>query len=203
MNDICNIYSSGFYEPSMIGAQACLNTLHLLLTHHHPSLVIHLSSIIHLPLPLIILPWFLCLYINILPTETVYRVWDVLFLEQHPPYLLLFSLTLLQFCEDGLLKCTDFDGILTVFSQRLSSLVDADALIDAVYEVAGRAGEKEGIARLIKCQMQVLKLNGLYGWWMMDDGWWMMDDGLWMTDDRWWMMDDGWRGWRGWWDSVW
>lgn len=74
VEEIC----SNYYLPSFIGVRSDNLVFQALLSHYYPKLFAKIKSTDTLLEP-IIMPWFLCLYINALPDIAVCRVWDCIF----------------------------------------------------------------------------------------------------------------------------
>ena len=74
VEDIC----SNYYLPTFIGVRTDNIVLQALLAHYSPKLFAHFKATDTILEP-IIMPWFLCLYINALPNYAVCRVWDCIF----------------------------------------------------------------------------------------------------------------------------
>lgn len=74
VEDIC----ANYYIPSLIGVRADNLAFQALLAFYSPELYATFKSTDTLLEP-IVMPWFLCLYINALPPFAVCRVWDCLF----------------------------------------------------------------------------------------------------------------------------
>lgn len=74
VEDIC----SNYYLPTFIGVRSDNLVLQALLAHYSPKLFAKFKATDTILEP-IIMPWFLCLYINALPNYAVCRVWDCIF----------------------------------------------------------------------------------------------------------------------------
>mmetsp|Transcript_12339 Transcript_12339/g.18504 ORF Transcript_12339/g.18504 Transcript_12339/m.18504 type:complete len:828 (-) Transcript_12339:237-2720(-) len=74
VEDIC----ANYYIPSLIGVRADNLAFQAILAHYFPKLFAVFKAADALLEP-IIMPWFLCLYVNALPLYAVCRVWDCLF----------------------------------------------------------------------------------------------------------------------------
>ena len=69
-----------YYSKSMIGCHVDQYVFSELIEEKLPKIHRHLERA-QLQLPLITLQWFLCLFVNTLPTESALRVWDMFFNE--------------------------------------------------------------------------------------------------------------------------
>ena len=66
------------YVQSMLGHQVDSQVLEQLLEQQLPELSAHLRSL-SLSVPFVTTQWFLCLFLNALPSESCFRVWDLIF----------------------------------------------------------------------------------------------------------------------------
>jgi TBC1 domain family member 8/9 len=62
-----------YYSPSMLGAMVDQQVFESLVEQHLPELNSHLRKL-GVPLPLVSVPWFLCLFIGFLPWKVRFRV---------------------------------------------------------------------------------------------------------------------------------
>ncbi|KAL1926539.1 hypothetical protein VTP01DRAFT_5660 [Rhizomucor pusillus] len=80
--------------------------------------------------------WFLTLFINILPTESVLRVWDCLFYEgQHTIFRV--ALAIFKMNEHEILAVNDSLEIFQVVQNMPKRMIDCHALMDATYNKYG------------------------------------------------------------------
>ncbi|KAL2917869.1 hypothetical protein HK105_202742 [Polyrhizophydium stewartii] len=100
---------------------------------HHPSLP-------RLRLPprtssfsMITTPWFMALFVNAMPTETVLRIWDCFFL-QGEKILFRVALTLIHMNEDKLVKCTDMADAWRMLKDLPKQVHDADEFIKLCFK---------------------------------------------------------------------
>jgi len=107
-----------------------------------PQLAAHLDEA-GLPLSIATTKWFMCLFLNTLPAETLLRVWDVLLVDG-PAILVRVGAALLQMAQPELLATKDFIEL----SQRLQSLGRGCWSADALLAVAYRQLPSPPAARL-------------------------------------------------------
>jgi len=69
-----------YFIQNMSGLLVDTQLFEQLVSKHLPSLWKHCQKI-NLAIPLICSPWFLCLFVNYLPNETTYSIWDSIMLE--------------------------------------------------------------------------------------------------------------------------
>jgi len=103
------IMPKDYYSTNMIGGRVDQAVLQACLNHRLPDLYKHLEKL-ECALDPIVLPWFLCCFINALPLYTVCRVWDSLFWEGD---MILFKtgISMVRIKEADLLDCGDFMSV--------------------------------------------------------------------------------------------
>jgi hypothetical protein len=124
-----------------------------------PRLAAHLDQQ-GMPLSIATTKWFMCLYVNTLPAETLLRVWDVLLVDG-PEVLLRVGAALLKLNEPSLLTITDFIAL----SQELQSLGkgcwSADALLSVAYkQLASPPAARLALATLRRMQLVAHEVGG-------------------------------------------
>lgn len=72
--------TQNYYTKSMRGLITDIGVLRELLDARAPEISQHLESI-GMPFPVVTTKWFICMFAEVLPIETVLRIWDCLFLE--------------------------------------------------------------------------------------------------------------------------
>ncbi len=83
----------------------------------------------------IICPWFLCLYINVLPLYTTCRVWDCLFWEGSV-VLFRIGLTLMKSKARPILEATDFIGIYGVLKSPSGGVREHSFVLESAASAA-------------------------------------------------------------------
>ena len=95
-----------------------------------PAVAAHLRGLA-LSMPFATTQWFLCLFLNAVPPETAFRVWDLI-LCHHPASLFLAALALLAQCEsNSFLEATEVGAAVYLLRSSSRSAFDADALVAA------------------------------------------------------------------------
>jgi len=95
-----------YYSPGMPGLLVDMRALAVLARQEVPRLAAHIDRL-GIPWALIASKWFICLCSDVLPVETVLRVWDCLFAEGSK-VLFRVALSLLKMNEPRLLAMTEF-----------------------------------------------------------------------------------------------
>eukprot|EP01112_Ceratiomyxa_fruticulosa_P014526 TRINITY_DN4166_c0_g1_i4.p1 TRINITY_DN4166_c0_g1~~TRINITY_DN4166_c0_g1_i4.p1 ORF type:complete len:377 (+),score=64.67 TRINITY_DN4166_c0_g1_i4:27-1157(+) len=102
-----------------------------------PTLYGHFSTYgVTQTLPLIISSWFMCIFANSMPSETMFRVWDTFFYEGNK-VLFRVSLALLQQHTNEFLKCTDPGLLYNMISSLPSKAYDAENLMEFAFNGLG------------------------------------------------------------------
>uniref|UniRef100_UPI00358FA834 growth hormone-regulated TBC protein 1 n=1 Tax=Myxine glutinosa TaxID=7769 RepID=UPI00358FA834 len=102
-----------FYTPAMVGLKTELNVLTELVKRKLPALVNHMEK--HsVAWVLVCSRWFLCLFVDVLPVETVFRLWDCLFYEGSK-VMLRAALALMLHFRTALLESASFSAIVSTF----------------------------------------------------------------------------------------
>lgn len=104
-----DILPNNYYVPSLLGGRVDQQVFQSCIASKLPRLFEVFKSTNTLLEP-IICPWFLCLYVNVLPLYAVCRVWDCLFWEGN---IVLFriGLTLIKSKSNYILQATDFISV--------------------------------------------------------------------------------------------
>jgi len=116
---ICENLIPTYYHKAMVGSIVDQTIFEYLLNHYQPDISAHLSSL-YFPYALITLPWFLCLYIGILPMEVSLKVLDRLF-HEGAEILFQVGLAIFKFLKDDIMKATTSESVVTLLKQKTKS----------------------------------------------------------------------------------
>ncbi|SPO22937.1 uncharacterized protein UTRI_01615 [Ustilago trichophora] len=121
------ILPSEYYTSHLLVSQADQRVLIELVSEHMPRLHAHISEL-GVDLPAITFAWFLSLYTDCLPVETLFRVWDVMFVEG---MVILFrvAMSILKLYEAELLATTSASSFYGLAHSLTSRLFSVDKLI--------------------------------------------------------------------------
>ena len=108
-----------YYSASMPGLLTDVRVLSELSRKEIPILAKHIDSL-QIPWALICSKWFICLFVEVLPTETVLRIWDCLFAEGSK-VLFRVSLAILKMHEKKFLEKKDFTELIEEMKVFLKS----------------------------------------------------------------------------------
>ncbi|XP_074048189.1 growth hormone-regulated TBC protein 1 isoform X1 [Macrotis lagotis] len=104
-----------YYSPAMMGLKTDQEVLGELVKMKIPS-VANLMEQHNVMWTLVVSRWFICLFIDILPVETVLRIWDCLFYEGSK-VIFRVALTLIKQNQASILEATNFPDICEKFKQ--------------------------------------------------------------------------------------
>lgn len=116
-----------YYTPTLLGSRADQRALADLVAQHVPRVAAHLDKL-QVDLASVTFGWFLSLFTDCLPVETLFRVWDVFFVEGHD-VLFRVAIAILKINETDLLACDSVGDLFTFISGMTSRLWGADKLI--------------------------------------------------------------------------
>ncbi|PRP83683.1 hypothetical protein PROFUN_03838 [Planoprotostelium fungivorum] len=129
---ICEQLVPDYYVKAMIGSIVDQRLFQELMTNGMPEVAAHLEST-GLPLPLVTLPWFMCIFIGYVPLEVALRILDCFFGMDGPPFLFSVGLALFEANEEAVLN--ENDG--TLLSNLLrNSVKDPDDILPLAFEEA-------------------------------------------------------------------
>ncbi|XP_031635302.1 growth hormone-regulated TBC protein 1-A isoform X2 [Contarinia nasturtii] len=129
--------TQNYHTKTMRGLITDIGVLHGLIDVRAPEISQHLETI-GMPFPVVTTKWFICMFAEVLPVETVLRIWDCVFFEGSK---ILFRVCLTLFLQhkDDILECDDISVLANLFH---SIVKDADAtncheFINNIFHVPG------------------------------------------------------------------
>ncbi|XP_028405595.1 growth hormone-regulated TBC protein 1-A-like [Dendronephthya gigantea] len=132
-----------YYGYQMQGLRVEQAVLEELLGWKNPALAEHMKrNGVDIAIPCT--KWFICLYTDVLPTETVLRIWDCLFYEGSK-VLLRVALTLLLMNEQKLLACKDFVALCEGFKNitKGSETIDCHNFMEKCFSLPGSLPQRK------------------------------------------------------------
>ncbi len=138
-----------YYSPAMPGLLVDVRVLAALARQEIPRLAAHIDRL-GVPWPLIASKWFICLYADVLPVETVLRIWDCLFAEGSK-VLFRVALTLLKANESRLLAQAEFAdlvGELKAIVTESKEVLHCHDFLESVYATPMPGLTRGRLARL-------------------------------------------------------
>ncbi|EAU85238.2 small G protein signaling modulator 3 [Coprinopsis cinerea okayama7 len=116
-----------FFSPSLLPSRACPLVLLDYVQQHLPKLHAHLAEL-GVDLGAICFSWFLSLFTDCLPVETLFRVWDV-FLVDGLDVLFRIALAILKGNEGELLQCRSIPAVYVALENLPTRMWEADKLL--------------------------------------------------------------------------
>ncbi|THH08191.1 hypothetical protein EW146_g9072 [Bondarzewia mesenterica] len=121
------ILPEDFFSPSLLPSRACPLVLLDYVQEHTPKLFNHLKQL-GIDLPAICFSWFLSLFTDCLPVETLFRVWDV-FLVDGLDVLFRVALSILRSNEQELLRCESIPAVYVALASLPTRMWQPDKLL--------------------------------------------------------------------------
>jgi hypothetical protein len=123
------------YSKDLLGTSIDQDIFKLLLKLKYPKLYTLMEN--HdVPLTLITCEWFMTLFVNALPIESVLRVWDAFFYEG-TKVLFRISLAIFHMNEKEISKAADQEQLMTLLKRLPKRALDCEALIQIAFEAVG------------------------------------------------------------------
>ncbi|KAL1497664.1 hypothetical protein ABEB36_008587 [Hypothenemus hampei] len=126
-----------YYVRTMSGLITDLDVLNELVRKYEPLVQRHIQNI-GMPWAMGTTKWFICLYADVLPTETVLRIWDSLFFEGSK-ILFRVALTLIRLHKAAILQTSDLSELTGVFRNMKNHprVIDCHSFMKDVFELSG------------------------------------------------------------------
>eukprot|EP00261_Vitis_vinifera_P022045 XP_010653475.1 PREDICTED: TBC1 domain family member 8B isoform X3 [Vitis vinifera] len=125
---ILDDYFDGYYSEEMIESQVDQLVFEELMRERFPKLVSHLDCL-GVQVAWISGPWFLSIFVNIIPWESVLRVWDVLLFEGNRVMLFRTALALMELYGHALVTTKDAGDAITLLQSFAGSTFDSSQLV--------------------------------------------------------------------------
>ncbi|KAM1141204.1 hypothetical protein ACFX19_041901 [Malus domestica] len=121
-------YFDGYYSEEMIESQVDQLVFEELVHERFPKLVNHLDYL-GVQVAWVTGPWFLTIFMNMLPWESVLRVWDVLLFEGNRVMLFRTALALMELYGPALVTTKDAGDAVTLLQSLAGSTFDSSQLV--------------------------------------------------------------------------
>ncbi|XP_030375817.1 growth hormone-regulated TBC protein 1 [Scaptodrosophila lebanonensis] len=120
-----------------------------LIIRRYPDLNRHVEAL-GLPYPVIATKWFICIFAEVLPVETVFRIWDCVFAEG---YKIVFRAALAMFVshKDVILSCQDIGALAPLFRDSMtqdSIVTDCHSFIKTMFALRLKRSELENLRKV-------------------------------------------------------
>ncbi|KAJ7732191.1 GTPase activating rab protein [Mycena metata] len=152
------ILPEDFFAPSLLPSRACPLVLLDYVREHTPRLHAHLADL-GVDLPAICFSWFLSLFTDCLPVETLFRVWDV-FLVDGLDVLFRVALAILRANEAELLRCESIPAVYVALENLPTRMWQPDKLLQLEVELRPTLTHADIVER---CEVHVNALKELMG----------------------------------------
>lgn len=130
----------GYYVAGMEGLLGDIHVLRILIKELQPELDTKMDTL-NLPLEAVMSGPLLSMYVGMLPSDTVSRLFDCVFLFGTKVFIAL-CLLLLELGKDKLLKAEDHVSFQRVLKQQMTEQFDADLLMDQILHQLKAADHK-------------------------------------------------------------
>ncbi|KAF8396653.1 hypothetical protein HHK36_018277 [Tetracentron sinense] len=125
---IIDDYFDGYYSEEMIESQVDQLVFEELVRERFPKLVNHLDYL-GVQVAWVTGPWFLSIFVNMLPWESVLRVWDVLLFEGNRVMLFQTALALMELYGPAMVTTKDAGDAVTLLQSLAGSTFDSSQLV--------------------------------------------------------------------------
>jgi len=134
---MCENILPEYYTASMPGLLTDVKVLAELSRQEIPVLATHIDKM-QMPWALFCSKWFICIYAEVLPTETVLRIWDTVFYEGNK-IVFRVALGLLKMNQERLLAKDDFAALAEEFKEILDckSTVNCHTFLEDICDKTG------------------------------------------------------------------
>ncbi|XP_070532157.1 uncharacterized protein [Ptychodera flava] len=148
-------FPDNYFDRMLIGAQADQCVLKELLEQKLPHLHQHITSV-EIDLSTITLNWFMSIFFDSVPFQTLLRIWDCFFLEG-PIVLFRFSLAIMKIHENKLLQECDTISIMRQMKSIAKLSFDVEGLVQVAFEGLEPFPERDFISKRQQIHMKRLK----------------------------------------------
>ncbi|TYJ50828.1 hypothetical protein E1A91_A01G235500v1 [Gossypium mustelinum] len=125
---IIDDYFDGYYIEEMIESQVDQLVFEELMRERFPKLVNHLDYL-GVQVAWISTPWFISIFVNMLPWESVLRIWDVILFEGNRVMLFITALALMELHVPALVTTKDAGDVITMLQSLAGSTFDSSQLV--------------------------------------------------------------------------
>lgn len=125
-------FDSSYFDQNLTGAQADQEVLKEIVEQKLPRLAQHLDEC-EIDLTTVTLNWFIALFFDAMPFQTMLRLWDC-FLMEGPKVLFRFTLAILALYEEDILAHSETISVIKVLKAGVRLTLDVDGLVKLAFE---------------------------------------------------------------------
>ncbi|XP_064615398.1 growth hormone-regulated TBC protein 1-A-like [Liolophura sinensis] len=137
MDTLINNILPDYYAPDMLVLQAEQEVLGKLVKWKVPAVYAHMESQ-GVSWTLVGMKWFICLYADVLPTETVLRIWDCLFFEGSK-ILFRVAVALIMLNKERILASKNFSELMDLFKEIVTdpATLHCHTFMQKIFQIPG------------------------------------------------------------------
>ncbi|XP_046560814.1 LOW QUALITY PROTEIN: uncharacterized protein LOC124269825 [Haliotis rubra] len=148
-------FTPSYFDHNLVGAQADQLVLKDLIKEKLPTLSRHLMEI-DIEVSTVTLNWFLAIFFDAVPFQTLLRIWDC-FLLEGPKVLFRFSLAILKMHKKEILLKSDTISVMRHLKACAKITYDTDGLIKVAFEDMKPFTSRQNIMTKQTCYLNALK----------------------------------------------
>ncbi|XP_048244979.1 uncharacterized protein LOC124141828 isoform X3 [Haliotis rufescens] len=148
-------FTPSYFDHNLVGAQADQLVLKDLIKEKLPTLSSHLMDI-DIEVSTVTLNWFLAIFFDAVPFQTLLRIWDC-FLLEGPKVLFRFSLAILKMHKKEILLKSDTISVMRHLKACAKITYDTDGLIKVAFEDMKPFTSRQNIVTKQTCYLNALK----------------------------------------------
>ncbi|KAJ8916156.1 hypothetical protein NQ315_016295 [Exocentrus adspersus] len=132
-----------YYIVSMTGLLTDLDVLDDLIRKYEPSLHRHIHNI-GMPWAMGTTKWFICLFSEVLPTETVFRIWDCLFYEGSK-IIFRVAITLIKLHKQEILQTSELGELIACFRNMRNheTVINCHQFMSDIFKMSGNLSNSQ------------------------------------------------------------
>uniref|UniRef100_A0A1I7V3Q1 Rab-GAP TBC domain-containing protein n=2 Tax=Caenorhabditis tropicalis TaxID=1561998 RepID=A0A1I7V3Q1_9PELO len=134
-------FDKTYFDSNLTGAQADQEVLKSLLEIQHPKIMNHLKNL-DIDVASFTLNWFIALFFDSVPFNTLLRIWDC-FLLEGPKVLFRFAIVLIGKHEEEIISRTDTIGIMRVSKAATKLAFDEEAIVNMAFQISNLPTREE------------------------------------------------------------
>lgn len=124
-----------YHTKNMSGLQRDIHVISELIKIREP-LIDEKINVVGLPWAVILTKWLICLFAEVLPVETVLRIWDVMFAEGHK-IIFRAALAIVLILKEDIMKANDISELAEIFRNvnKDSRMLDCHSFLQFMFKI--------------------------------------------------------------------